>query len=69
MTLQELLLIRGVEDRPLFRIADICTLFEVRRVTVSRWIMRGKLQALKINGKTRFIPRASVEALVSQEMA
>lgn len=67
MTLKQLCDIRGVECRPLFLIREVCALLHVKRQTVSRWISCGKLHAVKVHGRTRWITQESLAVLVGAE--
>lgn len=64
MTLNELCVAHGIEDRALFRPREVRTLLDVSRQTVSRWIRVGKLIAVGVLGRSKWITRQSVAALV-----
>ena len=63
MSLTEALTTAQIQDSPVFRIREVCILLGITRMTVWRWITQGHLQAVKINGRTRWVTRDSIAAL------
>ncbi len=45
----------GLTEKPLYRIAEICLLFNITRPTLDAWIADKKLRRVKIRGKVYFI--------------
>jgi excisionase family DNA binding protein len=45
----------GLTYKPLFKIAEVCTLFDVTRPTIYEWIKDGKLKPYKIGRRVYFL--------------
>ena len=47
--------VAGLTEKPLYRIDEICLLFEISRPTVYEWIRDGKLRRIKIRSRVYFL--------------
>ncbi|MEP6749315.1 MAG: helix-turn-helix domain-containing protein [Bacteroidota bacterium] len=45
----------GLTFKPLYRIIDVCALFNITRPTMYQWIKDGKLKPQKIRGNVYFL--------------
>jgi excisionase family DNA binding protein len=45
----------GLTYKPLYKIAEICTLFHVTKPTIYDWIRHGKLKPFKIRSRVYFL--------------
>lgn len=45
----------GLNEKPLYRITEICQLFNVSRTTVHEWVKLGKLRKIKVNSRVYFL--------------
>ena len=45
----------GLTYKPLFKIAEVCTVFDVTRPTIYEWIKDGKLKPYKIRRRVYFL--------------
>jgi excisionase family DNA binding protein len=45
----------GLTQKPLYKISEICTLFQVSRPTVYEWVKHGKLRRVKIRSRVYFL--------------
>ena len=45
----------GLSYKPLFKIAEVCTVFDVTRPTIYEWIKDGKLKPYKIRRRVYFL--------------
>ena len=45
----------GLTEKPLYKIAEICKLFDVSRTTVHDWVKHGKLRRVKIRSRVYFL--------------
>lgn len=45
----------GLTQKPLYKIAEICQLFNVSRTTVHDWVKHGKLRRVKIRSRVYFL--------------
>ena len=53
----------GLTEKPLYKIAEICQLFNISRPTVNDWIKHGKLRRVKIRSRVYFLGN-EVRALI-----
>jgi excisionase family DNA binding protein len=47
--------VSGLTYKPLFKFAEICTIFKVSRPTIYDWIKHGKLRPYKIRSRVYFL--------------
>ena len=52
----------GLVEKPLYRIAEICMLFDVSRTTVHEWVKSGQLRKIKVRSRVYFL-QADVKRL------
>ena len=45
----------GLTQKPLYKIAEICKLFDVSRTTVHDWVKHGKLRRVKVRSRVYFL--------------
>jgi excisionase family DNA binding protein len=45
----------GLESKPLYKIAEVCRLFQVSKPTIYEWMRHGKLKPLKIRSRVFFL--------------
>ncbi|MBS1654158.1 MAG: helix-turn-helix domain-containing protein [Bacteroidetes bacterium] len=45
----------GLTHKPLFKIAEVCVLFQVTKPTIYDWIKHGKLKPVKIRSRVYFL--------------
>jgi excisionase family DNA binding protein len=45
----------GMVSKPLFKIAEVCQLFQITKPTVYEWIKHGKLKPVKIRSRVFFL--------------
>ena len=45
----------GLTEKPLYKIAEICQIFDVSRTTVHDWVKHGKLRRVKIRSRVYFL--------------
>lgn len=45
----------GMTYKPLFKIAEVCALFQVTKPTIYEWIKHGKLKPYKIQSRVYFL--------------
>lgn len=45
----------GLTEKPLYKIAEICKLFNISRTTVYDWVKHGKLRRVKIRSRVYFL--------------
>lgn len=45
----------GLNDKPLYRIAELCQLFHVSRTTVHDWVKAGRLRKIKVASRVYFL--------------
>ena len=45
----------GLTEKPLYKIAEICKLFDVSRTTVHDWVKHGKLRRVKVRSRVYFL--------------
>jgi excisionase family DNA binding protein len=56
----------GLSYKPLYKIAEVCTLFHVSKPTVYDWIRHGKLKPFKIRSRVYFLWQ-DIEQLMKPE--
>jgi excisionase family DNA binding protein len=45
----------GITYKPLYKIAEVCTLFHVTKPTIYDWVRHGKLKPFKIRSRVYFL--------------
>jgi excisionase family DNA binding protein len=45
----------GLTQKPLYKITEICKLFNVSRTTIYEWVKHGKLRRVKIRSRVYFL--------------
>jgi len=45
----------GLTYKPLFKISEVCSLFQVTKPTIYDWVKHGKLKPLKIRSRVYFL--------------
>lgn len=55
LTQQNLMQTNGLTEKPLYKIHEICSLFEVTKPTVYDWIKIGKLRKVKVRSRVYFL--------------
>ena len=45
----------GLTEKPLYKIQEICILFNVTRTTIYDWVKHGKLKRIKIRSRVFFL--------------
>lgn len=45
----------GMTNKPLYKIAEVCAMFQVTKPTIYEWIRHGKLKPLKIQSRVFFL--------------
>lgn len=45
----------GLTYKPLYKIGEVCTIFEVTRPTIYEWIKHGKLKPYKVRSRLYFL--------------
>ncbi len=50
-------------QKPLFKLSDLCFIFQVSKPTIYEWINDGKLRSFKIRNR-RYFTREDVEAII-----
>jgi excisionase family DNA binding protein len=45
----------GLTEKPLYKIAEICSLFKITKPTIYDWIKHGKLKRVKIRSRVYFL--------------
>jgi excisionase family DNA binding protein len=45
----------GLNEKPLFKIEEVCSLFKVTKPTIYDWIKHGKLKRVKIRSRVYFL--------------
>jgi excisionase family DNA binding protein len=53
--IQDIIQTPGLSEKPLYRIAEICKLFNVSRTTIHEWVKIGKLRKIKVNSRVYFL--------------
>jgi excisionase family DNA binding protein len=51
----DIMITPGLTQKPLYKITEICKLFNVSRTTVYEWIKQGKLRRVKIGSRVYFL--------------
>src|SRR5438105_4305665 len=50
-----LMVTHGLTENPLYKIAEICELFNVSRTTIHDWVKHGKLRRVKMPSRVYFL--------------
>jgi len=45
----------GLTTKPLYKMSEVCTIFQITRPTVYEWMKAGKLKPFKIRGRVYFM--------------
>jgi excisionase family DNA binding protein len=45
----------GMSDKPLYKIVEICELFNITRTTVHEWVKEGRLRKIKVSSRVYFL--------------
>lgn len=45
----------GMEYKPLYKIAEVCAMFQVTKPTIYDWVKHGKLKPYKIRSRVYFL--------------
>lgn len=53
----------GMTFKPLFKIAEVCNLFQVSKPTIYDWVKHGKLKPVKVRSRVYFL-RQDIQALL-----
>lgn len=56
----------GLTEKPLYKIAEVCAIFQVSRPTIYDWVKHGKLKPVKIRSRVFFLSQ-DVLALMRTE--
>ena len=56
----------GMTSKPLFKIAEVCSIFQVTKPTIYEWVKHGKLKPFKIRSRVYFLSQ-DVERLMRPE--
>jgi excisionase family DNA binding protein len=67
MTFEDLLDLNDMGTRSLYSVQEVCQLLNAKPRTVASWIRQGRLEAIKVCGRIRWITRESLGALVFEE--
>ena len=51
----DLMVTPGLTQKPLYKIAEMCKIFNVSRTTVYEWVKYGKLRPVKIRSRVYFL--------------
>lgn len=51
----DLMVTPGLTEKPLYKVAEICKLFNISRTTVHDWVKHGKLRRVKIRSRVYFL--------------
>jgi excisionase family DNA binding protein len=46
---------KGLTEKPLYKINEICALFNISRTTVHEWVKDGRLRKIKIKSRVFFL--------------
>jgi len=67
MTFEDLLDLNDMGDRSLYSTQDVCRLLNAKPRSVAEWVRQGRLDAVKVCGRIRWISRESLAALVFED--
>jgi excisionase family DNA binding protein len=67
MTFDDLLDLNDMGTRTLYSVEEVCRLLNAKPRAVANWIRQGRLEAVKVYGRIRWITRASLAALYFEE--
>lgn len=51
----KLLQVDGMTERPLYKILEVCELFDVSRTTIHEWVKSGQLRKIKVKSRVYFL--------------
>jgi len=57
----------GLTYKPLYKIAEVCTMFHITKPTIYDWVKHGKLKPLKIRSRVYFLWQDIQQLLQPQE--
>jgi excisionase family DNA binding protein len=55
----------GMTSKPLYKIAEVCAMFQVTKPTIYEWIKHGKLKPFKIRSRVFFLSQDIQQLLYS----
>jgi len=55
----------GLTQKPLYKIAEVCQLFQVTKPTTHSWVRSGKIRRFKVKSRVFFL-REDIENLLFQ---
>lgn len=58
----------GLTNKPLYKVREVCALFQISRPTVYEWIRMGKLRPVKIRSRVFFLG-SDVDGLIAAAAA
>lgn len=67
MTFENLLDLNDMGIRALYSVEEVCRLLNAKPRAVANWIRQGRLEAIKVCGRIRWITYASLAALCFEE--
>ena len=56
----------GLIEKPLYKISELCKVFQVSRPTIYDWIKHGKLKPFKVRSRVFFL-RRDIEQLLGEK--
>ncbi len=56
----------GLTYKPLYKIAEVCSLFQITKPTIYEWIKHGKLKPFKIQSRVYFLWQDIQQLLLKQ---
>jgi predicted DNA-binding transcriptional regulator AlpA len=51
----KLMQVDGMTERPLYKIIEVCQLFDVSRTTIHEWVKSGQLRKIKVKSRVYFL--------------
>ena len=57
----------GLSYKPIFKLSEVCDLFQVSKPTIYEWIKHGKLKPFKVRSRVYFL-RQDIEDLLPMRM-
>lgn len=45
----------GLTEKPLYKITEVCALFNISRTTVHEWVKEGRLRKIKVSSRVFFL--------------
>src|SRR5215467_9709704 len=46
---------QGLTEKPLYKINELCTIFNISRTTIYDWVKHGKLKKVKVRSRVYFL--------------